>query len=89
MATDRLDQLDDFVLLKSHKHNGLLRPAGSTLTLTNRLGEWLVSQGIAKRRGLYVPGSLATAAPAASPPALLAKPAAKRTRTLRRCCGWG
>lgn len=73
----------DFVLLKWHRHNGVMRPPGTTLKLSEELGVWLVSQNIARRSALVVTTSLAAPAPA-----LLQKPKTV-ARKPRRCCGWG
>ena len=71
---------DDFILLKWHRHNGLLYAPGRTLTLPVKLGQWLVSQNIARRATLIVTRSLS------APTAALLKPVVKRPT--RRCCGW-
>ena len=73
-------EYDDFILLKWHRHNGKLYQAGKKLTLPVQLGQWLVSQNIARRASLIITPSLSTPTPA------LLKPAVKRPP--RRCCGW-
>ena len=76
-------EYDDFVLLKPHRHNGVLQQPGARLTLPVKLGNWLVSQNIAKRGSLLIATSLAAPTPT---PVLLTKPRPKRAA--KRCCGW-
>lgn len=75
------NELQEFILLKDHRHNGVWHVKDTPITLPKKLGDWLVSQSIARRAGLVIPASVA--APKA---ALLRRPPSPQPK--RRCCGW-
>lgn len=70
-------------LLRHHRHSGVLLAPGTQLTLTDKIGQWLIEQGVAEP-WLTVANSMPkqTAATTTAPRAV-----ERKTRT-RSCCGW-
>lgn len=41
--------MKNVVLLKKHKHNGILYDVGTVLTMNERIADWVIAQGIARQ----------------------------------------
>lgn len=75
-------------LLRAHRINRIMHPAGYEAELPTQLGDWLVGQGAAEPVAVPTPSIQSYRPARATPTAASAVPALLRPRQ-RACCGWG